>query len=162
MRRAPHTAAGLLVSGLLVMLSANGATPVHKCVTKESVTYQRDPCPSDQVRKPPTPEQLNAEQRKRSEGSGVATGAKPSLGTGTQPAATSPSPTESTAGRATSSSTSPQAPVKSEGQFRCDGRKYCSQMTSCAEAKYFLGNCPGVQMDGDKNGIPCEKQWCDG
>jgi len=44
--------------------------------------------------------------------------------------------------------------------FRCDGRTYCSQMTSCAEAMYFLKNCPDVKMDGDNNGIPCEQQWC--
>ncbi len=48
----------------------------------------------------------------------------------------------------------------SPSQFKCDGRAYCSQMTSCAEAKYFLKNCPGVEMDGDRNGVPCEKQWC--
>jgi hypothetical protein len=46
--------------------------------------------------------------------------------------------------------------------FSCDGRTYCSQMTSCAEAKYFLANCPGVKMDneGHGDGIPCERQWC--
>ena len=44
--------------------------------------------------------------------------------------------------------------------FKCDGRVYCSQMTSCAEAKFFLANCPGVKMDGDNDGIPCERQWC--
>jgi hypothetical protein len=44
--------------------------------------------------------------------------------------------------------------------FSCDGRKYCSQMTSCAEAEYFLKNCPGVKMDGGGDGVPCEKQWC--
>lgn len=44
--------------------------------------------------------------------------------------------------------------------FRCDGRQYCSQMTSCAEAKYFLEHCSGVRMDGDHDGIPCESQWC--
>ena len=44
--------------------------------------------------------------------------------------------------------------------FKCDGRTYCSQMTSCAEAKYFLKNCPGVQMDGNHDGKPCEQQWC--
>lgn len=43
---------------------------------------------------------------------------------------------------------------------RCDGRQYCSQMSSCAEAKFFLKHCPGVQMDGDGDGIPCEQQWC--
>jgi hypothetical protein len=27
-----------------------------------------------------------------------------------------------------------------EAQFKCDGRIYCSKMTSCAEATYFLRN----------------------
>ncbi|MBS0339941.1 MAG: cold shock domain-containing protein [Proteobacteria bacterium] len=44
--------------------------------------------------------------------------------------------------------------------YRCDGRTHCSQMTSCAEAKYFLKNCPGVKMDGNHDGVPCEQQWC--
>lgn len=44
--------------------------------------------------------------------------------------------------------------------YRCDGRTYCSQMTSCNEAKFFLKNCPGTKMDGDGDGVPCEKQWC--
>lgn len=44
--------------------------------------------------------------------------------------------------------------------FRCDGRQHCSQMTSCAEATYFLRNCPGVKMDGNNDGVPCEQQWC--
>ncbi len=44
--------------------------------------------------------------------------------------------------------------------FKCDGRKYCSQMTSCSEAKLYLKNCPGVEMDGDHDGVPCEQQWC--
>lgn len=44
--------------------------------------------------------------------------------------------------------------------FSCDGRTHCSQMRSCAEARYFLQNCPGVQMDGNGDGEPCEQQWC--
>jgi cold shock CspA family protein len=44
--------------------------------------------------------------------------------------------------------------------FSCDGRTHCSQMTSCAEARYFLKHCPGVQMDGNGDGEPCEQQWC--
>ena len=44
--------------------------------------------------------------------------------------------------------------------FTCDGRTYCSQMTSCAEANYFLQHCPGAQMDGNGDGEPCEQQWC--
>ena len=50
-------------------------------------------------------------------------------------------------------------PVAS-AQYRCDGRTHCSQMTSCEEAQFFLDNCPGTAMDGDNDGIPCEKQWC--
>jgi hypothetical protein len=46
------------------------------------------------------------------------------------------------------------------GAFKCDGRTRCSQMTSCKEATYFLKNCPDTTMDGDHDGIPCEKQWC--
>ena len=44
--------------------------------------------------------------------------------------------------------------------YRCDGRTHCSQMTSCAEATFFLRNCPNTQMDGNHDGVPCEQQWC--
>jgi len=44
--------------------------------------------------------------------------------------------------------------------YRCDGRTHCSQMRSCAEASYFLKHCPGVKMDGNHDGVPCERQWC--
>ena len=53
-----------------------------------------------------------------------------------------------------------QRDAEPTNQFACDGRIHCSQMTSCAEATYFLRNCPGVKMDGDNDGIPCEQQWC--
>ena len=52
------------------------------------------------------------------------------------------------------------APKTSETTYRCDGRTHCSQMRSCAEAKFFLQHCPAVQMDGNNDGIPCEQQWC--
>jgi hypothetical protein len=45
-------------------------------------------------------------------------------------------------------------------KFTCDGRTMCSQMTSCEEATYFLKNCPGTKMDGDGDGVPCERQFC--
>jgi cold shock CspA family protein len=45
-------------------------------------------------------------------------------------------------------------------KFRCEGKRYCSEMTSCQEATFYLKNCPGVQIDGDRDGIPCESQWC--
>lgn len=44
--------------------------------------------------------------------------------------------------------------------YRCDGRTHCSQMRSCEEAIYFIRNCPSTKMDGDGDGIPCERQWC--
>jgi cold shock CspA family protein len=53
-------------------------------------------------------------------------------------------------------------PESSSSAFKCDGRAHCSQMTSCKEAKFFLNYCPGVQMDGDNDGIPCEQQLCTG
>lgn len=53
-------------------------------------------------------------------------------------------------------------PKVQTGSYRCDGRQHCSQMTSCAEATYFLRNCPNTKMDGNGDGIPCEKQWCKG
>jgi cold shock CspA family protein len=46
--------------------------------------------------------------------------------------------------------------------YRCDGRTMCSQMRSCEEATFFLRNCPGTEMDGDGDGVPCEQQWCTG
>lgn len=45
-------------------------------------------------------------------------------------------------------------------EFHCDGRVRCSQMRSCEEARYFLQHCSGVKMDGDGDGIPCEREWC--
>lgn len=51
------------------------------------------------------------------------------------------------------------APLVSSSD-RCDGRQHCSQMTSCAEATFFLKNCPTTKMDGDGDGVPCEQQWC--
>jgi endonuclease YncB( thermonuclease family) len=60
--------------------------------------------------------------------------------------------------------TAPSVPLASlstsNAAYRCDGRTYCSQMHSCAEATYFLRHCPGVKMDGNNDGVPCEKQWC--
>lgn len=45
-------------------------------------------------------------------------------------------------------------------KYTCDGRTHCSQMTSCEEAKYFINHCPSTEMDGNGDGVPCEKQHC--
>jgi cold shock CspA family protein len=54
----------------------------------------------------------------------------------------------------------PSSDQTASSAFHCDGRTHCSQMTSCAEATFFLRNCPNVQMDGNHDGVPCEQQWC--
>lgn len=48
---------------------------------------------------------------------------------------------------------------KLKSKFKCDHRKHCSQMKSYEEALFFLKNCPDVKMDGDDDGIPCERQF---
>jgi cold shock CspA family protein len=47
-----------------------------------------------------------------------------------------------------------------EQQYQCQGKIWCSQMTSCEEATFYQNNCPGTKMDGDSDGVPCESQWC--
>ena len=44
--------------------------------------------------------------------------------------------------------------------YQCDGRTYCSEMTSCKEATFFIRNCPNAKMDGDHDGVPCEGHLC--
>lgn len=70
-----------------------------------------------------------------------------------------PSATQSPpAAAAVAPSRAQAAPVASP--YRCDGRTHCSQVSSCAEATWVLRNCPNTEMDGDGDGIPCERQWC--
>ena len=63
-------------------------------------------------------------------------------------------------GAARAQTDAPGLPVVATTTFQCDGRTHCSQMTSCAEAEYFLRNCPNTKMDGNRDGEPCEQQWC--
>lgn len=51
-------------------------------------------------------------------------------------------------------------PVSDDSRFTCDGRTHCSEMTSCDEATWFIRHCPGTEMDGNNDGVPCERQWC--
>jgi hypothetical protein len=131
-----------LFGALILHLTALAGPAVYKCTTNGSVTYQNSPCPSAQPRVQPTVEQLNSERQKKL----------------SQTAET----------RTTGTTLIPESPAKLRSspsgapaqRFTCDGRTHCSHMTSCAEAKYFLANCPNVKMDGDHDGIPCEQQWC--
>lgn len=44
--------------------------------------------------------------------------------------------------------------------YSCAGKTHCSEMISCDEALFYLKNCPGVKIDGDGDGVPCERQLC--
>lgn len=39
---------------------------------------------------------------------------------------------------------------------KCGEKKYCSQMNSCKEAKYYLNTCGLKRLDKDGDGVPCE------
>jgi len=125
----------IAVAGLVAGVFAVDAAAMNKCVINGTVTYQQGLCPSNQVRKDPTLEELNAAEKKKRAAAASAAVAAP------REAVRAPA----------------AAPISA---YSCDGRLYCSQMRSCAEAKYFLARCPGVKMDGDGDGIPCEDQWC--
>ncbi len=46
---------------------------------------------------------------------------------------------------------------ENDDEFSCQGKVHCSEMISCKEARFYLRNCPGVKIDGDHDGIPCER-----
>jgi hypothetical protein len=121
------------------------ADQLFKCVIDGTPTFQQTPCPLTQPRQAPTVEQLNAAE-KQQRAAAASQAQRAAANTVTAPAAV----------------VAPAASVSSAlpSRFRCDGRQMCSQMTSCEEAKFFLANCPGVKMDGNRDGVPCEQQWC--
>lgn len=47
------------------------------------------------------------------------------------------------------------SPSASSG-FTCGGKQYCREMTSCAEARFYLQQCGLSRLDGDRDGVPCE------
>lgn len=54
-------------------------------------------------------------------------------------------------------SVAPVSPaVTGKGGLTCGGKRYCRQMTSCEEAKFYLNTCGAGLLDGDKDGVPCE------
>jgi hypothetical protein len=54
----------------------------------------------------------------------------------------------------------PVAPAPETPKYACQGKTRCTEMTSCEEALFYRQYCPGVMIDGDADGIPCESQWC--
>jgi endonuclease YncB( thermonuclease family) len=45
---------------------------------------------------------------------------------------------------------------KQKRKFSCDGKRTCGQMSSCAEARFYLEQCGVHRLDRDRDGIPCE------
>jgi endonuclease YncB( thermonuclease family) len=63
----------------------------------------------------------------------------------------SPSPTAGTL-------TGGMPTVKPEQQANpeCGSKRFCKEMSDCAEARYYLKECGLTKLDGDGDGIPCE------
>ncbi len=140
----------ILTAAALWLASFGAQAALYKCVANGKVTYQERPCPSGDGGPRPTVQEMNAREKQRRAASAASAAATASAAARfEEPAPAMPASTVQ----------SPAA-TAAAGGFRCDGRKMCSQMTSCAEAKYFLANCPGVKMVGNKDGTPCEQQWC--
>ncbi len=124
-----------VAASLLILVSTVSGQTAYRCEMNGKVSYSHEPC-------------VNAK----------AVGVKPS-----QAADRSVGRKDETPQRGVTGAPSPivNKPLAAPA-FRCDGRLHCSQMTSCSEAKLFLRHCPGVKMDGDGDGVPCEQQLCTG
>ena len=70
---------------------------------------------------------------------------------GTCATASAPAP------RAPAAPTAAPTPATTSGGFTCAGKRYCREMTSCEEAKFYLTQCGVGSLDGNKDGVPCEK-----
>jgi endonuclease YncB( thermonuclease family) len=46
--------------------------------------------------------------------------------------------------------------IPQEARVSCGTKRYCRQMSSCAEASAYLRQCGLKELDGDGDGVPCE------
>jgi hypothetical protein len=137
----------LALAHLLLASSNVAAAQFYKCNVNGAVQYQQVPCQSNEAKKPLTVEELKPERQKQ-------------LAKDRELPTSSKLQARPLASTAVLEEVPAKIPSSPRPSFKCDNRKYCTQMTSCAEAKYFLSNCPSVKMDGDRDGIPCEEQLC--
>lgn len=155
--KTPWAVGVLIALALLGPTQATSADRIHKCVVQGRVVYQRDICPDSGPRVQPSVAELNA-VRRRERSPDPAASAAPLEASASGPRA--PAEVAAPPAQARKLPLKSAAMVPLSSGFRCDGRTYCSQMHSCNEARYFLAHCPGVKMDGNRDGVPCEKQWC--
>lgn len=64
-----------------------------------------------------------------------------------------PAPVQSLLGQSRSGGTQASG---TGGQFTCSGKRFCREMTSCAEANFYLRRCGVSSLDGNSDGEPCE------
>jgi endonuclease YncB( thermonuclease family) len=48
------------------------------------------------------------------------------------------------------------AKAKASGSHQCGAKRYCNEMASCNEAKFYLNQCGLTRLDRDGDGVPCE------
>ena len=58
--------------------------------------------------------------------------------------------------RAPAAPTAAPTSATTSGGFTCAGKRYCREMTSCEEAKFYLTQCGVRSLDGNHDGVPCE------
>jgi len=51
---------------------------------------------------------------------------------------------------------SPRENKPSLGNFSCGSKRYCKDMSTCEEAKFYLNECGLSKLDRDGDGVPCE------
>lgn len=50
-----------------------------------------------------------------------------------------------------------ESPKEGSSGFACEGKRFCREMNSCDEARFYLNQCGVNRLDGDNDGVPCEK-----
>ena len=53
--------------------------------------------------------------------------------------------------------TQPRLATDETNAFTCGSKTYCREMRSCDEAMFYLTQCGLTRLDGDSDGVPCEK-----
>src|SRR3989344_92064 len=59
-------------------------------------------------------------------------------------------------GASTGDTVAPTASSGGSGGYSCAGKTTCGQMSSCAEAQFYLSSCGVSSLDRDGDGVPCE------
>ena len=59
-------------------------------------------------------------------------------------------------GKRTSPAETAEGESGRKASIKCGSKRYCKEMTSCEEARYYLEECGISSLDGDKDEVPCE------